>query len=85
MARAFFQAGARSVLVSHWAVPSGPTVLLTAGAFAHLAKNPRVGRAEALRLSMMDMLSSPQPAEFAHPLVWAPFSLTGEGHDPSLQ
>ena len=34
LARAFFYAGARALLVSHWAVASGPTVDLTTAMFA---------------------------------------------------
>jgi CHAT domain-containing protein len=79
LARAFFYAGARSLLVSHWPVRSLAAVKLTTGAFAELAKDPTIGRAEALRRSMMVMLDPSQPAEFAHPLAWAPFVLAGEG------
>jgi CHAT domain-containing protein/Tfp pilus assembly protein PilF len=79
LAKAFFYAGARSVLMSHWSVPSESTVKLTTGAIAELAKAPAIGRAEALRRSMMAMLDPSNPPAFAHPLVWAPFSLAGEG------
>ena len=79
LAKAFFYAGARSVLMSHWSVPSESTVKLTTGAIAELAKTPSIGRAEALRRSMMAMLDPSKPPVFAHPLVWAPFSLAGEG------
>ena len=79
LAKAFFYAGARSLLVSHWPVRSDAAVKLTTGAFAALAKDPTIGRAEALRRSMMAMLDPSEPAEFAHPLAWAPFVLAGEG------
>jgi CHAT domain-containing protein/tetratricopeptide (TPR) repeat protein len=79
LAKAFFYAGARSVLISHWSVPSGPTVLLTAGAFAAMSKDPSIGRAEAIRRSMIAIQAPPYPPEYAHPLVWAPFSIAGEG------
>jgi CHAT domain-containing protein len=79
LAKAFFYAGARSLLVSHWNVPSKETVKLTTGAFTELAKDPTIGRAEALRRSMMAMLDPSNPPEFAHPLAWAPFVLAGEG------
>jgi CHAT domain-containing protein len=78
LAKAFFYAGARSLLVSHWPVSSQATVKLTTGAFAELAKDPTIGRAEALRRSMMAMLDPANPTEFAHPLAWAPFVLAGE-------
>lgn len=79
LAKAFFYAGARSLLVSHWAVPSVATVKLTTGAFAALAKEPGIGRAEALRRAMVAMWDPGNPPEFAHPAAWAPFSLVGEG------
>jgi CHAT domain-containing protein/Tfp pilus assembly protein PilF len=79
LAKAFFYAGARSLLVSHWPVRSDAAVKLTTGAFAALAKDPTIGRAEALRRSMMAMLDRANPPEFAHPLYWASFVLAGEG------
>jgi CHAT domain-containing protein/Tfp pilus assembly protein PilF len=79
LAKAFFYAGARSLLVSHWPVWSKAAVALTTGAFAELANDPAIGRAEALRRSMVAMLAPANPPEFAHPLAWAPFVLAGEG------
>jgi len=79
LAKAFFYAGARSVLVSHWSVPSEATVKLITGSFAELQKDPAIGRAEALRRAEMAMLDPENPPEFAHPAVWAPFVLAGEG------
>jgi CHAT domain-containing protein len=79
LAKAFFYAGARSLLVSHWSVPSVATVKLTTGAFAELARDPSIGRAEALRRSMMAMLDPSNPPELSHPMAWAPFVLAGEG------
>jgi CHAT domain-containing protein len=55
----FFYAGARGLLVSHWAVASRPTVLLTTGAFAALAREPALGRAEALRRSQLALAGEP--------------------------
>jgi CHAT domain-containing protein len=79
LAKAFFYAGARSVLVSHWSTRSQAAVKLTTGTFAQLAEDPSIGRAEALRRSMMAMLDAKNPPAFAHPLAWAPFVLAGEG------
>ena len=80
LAKAFFYAGARSLLVSHWSVPSVATVKLITGAFEALRKDPSIGRAEALRRSQLAMLDDASlPPEFAHPLAWAPFVLAGEG------
>ena len=79
LAKAFFYAGARSLLVSHWPVWSKAAVALTTGTFAEMAKDPAIGRAEALRRTEMAMLDPTNPPEFAHPLAWAPFVLAGEG------
>ena len=78
LGRAFFYARARSLLVSHWAVYSDSTVKLVTGAVKELADNPGVGRAEALRRSMLKMIDGAAPQE-AHPAYWAPFVLVGEG------
>ena len=80
MARAFFYAGARALLVSHWEVGSDVAVKLTTRAFAELKSNPRVGRAEALRLSMRALIERGTALE-AHPSQWAPFVVVGEGPD----
>jgi len=83
LARAFFYAGARSVLVSHWAVYSGATVKLIGDTVAKwktdpMSGRPQSGRAEALRRSMLALIDNGQDFE-AHPAFWAPFVLVGEG------
>jgi CHAT domain-containing protein len=77
LARAFFYAGARAVLVSHWAVDSEATVALITGAFDEMKADRKTGRAEALRRSMDALISS--GGRNAHPAVWAPFVVAGEG------
>jgi CHAT domain-containing protein len=80
LARAFFHAGSRSLLVSHWKVLSDASVRITTGAIDALVREPAVGRAEAVRQSMMKLLDDRTlPDEYAHPAIWAPFSLIGEG------
>jgi CHAT domain-containing protein len=78
LARAFFYAKARALLVSHWYVNSEAAVSLTTGAFAELSAHPEIGRAEALRRSMARLITSGNPDE-AQPEYWAPFVLVGEG------
>jgi CHAT domain-containing protein len=79
LARAFFYAGARSLLVSHWPVDSAAAVKLTTGAFAELKKDPTIGRAEALRRSMRALIADRSSELNANPSIWAPFVLVGEG------
>jgi CHAT domain-containing protein len=65
-------------LVSHWEVASDATVKLITEAIAEQKANPKIGRAEALRRSMLDMIATGKDYE-AHPAFWAPFVLVGEG------
>jgi CHAT domain-containing protein len=74
LARAFFYAGARALLVSHWAVYSTAATELTTRTFATLAASPGLGRAEAFRRAMLDLI-----AEGKEPAYWAPFVVVGEG------
>jgi CHAT domain-containing protein/Tfp pilus assembly protein PilF len=79
LARAFFYAGARALLVSDWAVDSDAAVLLTTHAFAELRQDPTIGRAEALRRSMQAIIKDTSRPDAAHPSFWAPFVVVGEG------
>jgi CHAT domain-containing protein len=78
LARAFIYAQARALLVSHWAVDSDATVKLITSAMGEIGRNRSVGRAEALRRSMLAMIDKGDPHE-AHPSYWAPFIVVGEG------
>ena len=77
LARAFFYAGARALLVSHWPVRSDAAIDLTTHTFAALAADPNLGRAEALRKAMLALVD--QGGGYAYPAVWAPFVVVGEG------
>ncbi len=46
---------------------------------AEAAEHPEIGRAEALRRSMLALLEDTENPHFAHPLFWAPFVVVGEG------
>ncbi len=77
LARAFFYAGARALLVSHWYVNSDATVALITKAFKAQKDRPGIGRAEALRVAMSALIKS--GGRNAHPANWAPFVVVGEG------
>jgi CHAT domain-containing protein/tetratricopeptide (TPR) repeat protein len=77
LARAFFYAGARALLVSHWAVNSEATVKLIVKGFDELKSDPNIGRAEAMRRSALALIAS--GGSGAHPANWAPFVVVGEG------
>ena len=76
LARGFFYAGARSLLVTHWAVETESAKLLTTGTFEHHAANPDAGKAESLRQAMLKVMANPK---YAHPAFWAPYALVGDG------
>jgi tetratricopeptide (TPR) repeat protein/CHAT domain-containing protein len=78
LARAFIYAQARALLVSHWEVYSDATVKLITTSIREMARDTKVGRAEALRRSMLALIDKGQPHE-AHPAFWAPFVVVGEG------
>lgn len=78
MARAFFYAGARALVVSHWEVGSESAVQLTTRMLAEMRTDSKIGRAEALRRSMRDLVQQGTAGD-AHPSRWAPFVVVGEG------
>jgi CHAT domain-containing protein len=85
LGRAFFFAGARSLLVSNWAVETTSARLLTTELFKRQADDPQITRAEALRQSMLSLMtksatdaSGRASYSYAHPVFWAPFSVVGD-------
>jgi CHAT domain-containing protein len=78
LARGFFFAGSRALLVSQWEVLSVAAVQLTTGTLQHLAAAPKEGRAAALRHSILALLAPEQDDYLAHPIFWAPFQLVGD-------
>lgn len=79
LARSFFYAGARALLVSHWAVDSEAAARLATSTFDRLKADPKIGRAEALRQAMLGYLSDTSSPRNAYPAFWGPFALIGEG------
>lgn len=78
LARAFFQAGTRSVLVSHWQVDSVATTRLMTRTFGHIGAGSDRHTAQALQRAQLDLLKND---ETAHPYFWAAFTLVGEGRN----
>jgi CHAT domain-containing protein len=82
LARAFFFAGARAMLVTHWSINDQTSAFLVADTLHRLASNEDGGMAGALRaaqLGLLDRAGKELPANLAHPFFWAPFALIGEG------
>jgi CHAT domain-containing protein len=79
LARSFFYAGARALMVSHWAVNSEAATRLSISTFDRLKADPKLGRAEALRQAMLAYLNDASSPRNAYPAFWGPFALIGEG------
>lgn len=74
LARAFLQAGARRILVSHWAVNSVAAARLTTAFIVARQEDPSGRPAASLRTSI---LRNMRAEEMRHPAYWAPFVLVG--------
>ena len=83
LVRAFFYAGAPSLLVSQWSVDDAATDQLMTAVFTAYGHGTDVSRASALHDAMLKLMETPRTdpahAYFAHPFAWAPFIVVGEG------
>jgi len=83
LARAFFFAGARGLLVTFWPVNDAAAALTVVETLK--LQNEGMSSAKALRkaqLAILDGAGAPGstlPASWAHPFFWAPFALIGDG------
>ena len=77
LARSFFYAGARSLLVTHWEVDSKAATYVMTRSFELLSKQPRLTRSDALRAAMLEQMNDPNDPEAADPKIWGPFQLIG--------
>ncbi len=71
---ALFQAGARSIVMSLWAVGDRAAALLMDRFYEGISRGLTVG--EALRAAKLDLLRTGRP-DLGHPSVWAPFVMAG--------
>lgn len=75
LARAFFSAGARTVLATHWPVADAETTKLVTTFFERV-KGGDESFASALRAAQDDLRGNPATS---HPIFWGPFVLIGDG------
>ncbi len=82
LARAFFFAGAKALLVSQWSVDDDATKELMSEIFKRYGGIPAMPQATSLREGMLALIeqatTSAEHAYFAHPYAWAAFSLVGD-------
>lgn len=83
LARAFFYAGARNLLASHWPVRDDVAAKMTVRTVEIARDNPQLSRAEAFAQAMReirnDASQDSKKDTLAHPNAWAPFTLIGDG------
>ena len=83
LARAFFFAGTRGLLVTHWSVEDNSAKLIVTHTMASLSGGARrVDTSTALRAAKLEMLDGDNGRYgklFTHPFAWAPFVLIGDG------
>ncbi len=76
LARAFFYAGAKTLLVSHWYLDSRAAMQLTTRTVQGMEEEKGTLPAQALRIAMAELIDSGN-AEDAYPGIWAPFMIVG--------
>jgi len=76
LARAFAQAGARSLMLSHWRVRDDAATMLSVETMRRAAGG--ASRAEALRQAELALIARTDVPDAAHPAVWAPFVIVGD-------
>jgi len=76
-ANAFFFAGARNLVVTHWTIPSGPAIALSTGMIEHHSQNPGSTWSQSLRAAVLSMIKKPKSALDAHPVSWAGHFVVG--------
>lgn len=82
LARAFFFAGAKALLVSHWSVDDRATQTLMTEVFRLFGQDSTLSKSAALREGMLAVMEQSKEGTFpyfSHPYSWAPFFLVGEG------
>jgi CHAT domain-containing protein len=81
LGRAFFYAGAKALLVSHWPVETVSAKLLTTELFKRQSADNKLSRAQAVREASLAVMqqSAGKSYSYAHPMFWAPFVVFGDG------
>jgi len=76
LAHAFMYAGAKALLVTHWAAESEASSRLTTK-FGYYSTLPGIDASVALKKARQDLIYSDEPM-YAHPMFWAVFFLVGD-------
>jgi len=86
LARSFFYAGARALLVTQWSVNDQVSAYLVADTLARVQSGADGGAAGALRAAQLALIQGAGhgfPDSIADPFFWAAFSVIGDGGGPA--
>lgn len=78
LARSFFYAGTRSILVTHWEVETNAALFITTETFKNLANNDNLKKSESLRNAKLKYLNNAEFPWQTHPVIWSPFVIVGQ-------
>jgi CHAT domain-containing protein len=82
LARSFFYAGARALMVTQWSVNDQVSAYLVADTLSRLHAGTDGGAAGSLRAAQLGLIEGAGhslPAEVANPFFWAAFAVIGDG------
>ena len=79
LARAFFYAGARSLLVTHWSINDQASAYLVAETLKRARSGGMAAALRGAQLALLDGAGTRLPAIIAHPFYWGAFALIGDG------
>ncbi|MBV9835336.1 MAG: CHAT domain-containing protein [Alphaproteobacteria bacterium] len=78
LVRAFFTAGTRGLMASHWSVVDESTTLMMVNMLGRIGKGARApGVLRDAQISLLDGKGEGDLKEWAHPFYWAPFVFVG--------
>lgn len=77
LANAFFYAGARNLVVTHWAIPSNPAVDVSVGMIEAHQGMEQADWAKALQASVLKMMDGDGPVAYVHPGAWGAHMVVG--------
>lgn len=86
LARSFFYAGARALMVTQWSVNDQVSAYLVADTLSRLhggAAGGAAGSLQSAQLALIEGAGKGMPSEVANPFFWAAFSVIGDGGNPA--
>ncbi len=79
LARAFFFAGARSLLATHWSINDQASAYLVAQTMERARREGMAASLRGAQIALLDEAGAGLPATLGHPFFWGAFALIGDG------